>query len=57
MTLYDTPGDGGYEKSIDDKFKEYLRKSDAALILYDATNQKSYDNVEKWIRIFRENKR
>ena len=52
MILYDTPGD---EKSIKEKFKEYLRESDAALILYDATNQKSYDNVEKWIRIFREN--
>ena len=52
MILYDTPGD---EKSIKEKFKEYLRESDAALILYDVTNKKSFDNVEKWIRIFREN--
>ena len=52
MILYDTPGD---EKSIEEKFKEYLRESDAALILYDVTNKKSFDNVEKWIRIFREN--
>lgn len=48
MALIDTPGT---EKNFQGEYViNFVKNSDAALLLYDITNKQSFENLDKWIK-------
>lgn len=52
MQLWDTAGQERFRSLI----PNYIRDCQAALIVFDLTNEESYDNVAKWIDFVKENR-
>ena len=48
LYLHDTMGNKKLKSK--NEFKNCIRKSDAALILYDITNKESFNNVDEWAK-------
>ena len=48
--MWDTAGQERYESLI----PTYLRNADYGIIVFDLTRQKSFESIEKWIKLFRE---
>jgi len=51
MTIYDTSGQERY-KSI---ARNYYKKVDGVILMYDITNKESFDNLEEWIKEIEDN--
>jgi Ras-related protein Rab-6A len=51
LQLWDTAGQERFRSLI----PNYIRNCRAALIIFDLTNEESYDNISKWIDFVKEN--
>ena len=50
LQIWDTAGNERYNSVVN----SFYRGSDGVVVVFDVTNQKSFDNVDYWLRQFRE---